>query len=181
MTSPARLASLALVLLVAGCDRAPDQATARGNCRLAAMASVEAFAKRDVDAVVRLMHPAGLEAGKTTPDAMKGKVRKLFAEMDANGAKFDPPVLRGPAEVFAGGARHFAIVDESVTIRHGPATIAAQSYLLGISEDAGRTWRFLDGAGVKRMDLAKVLPDYPLAERPLPVMPKPTVTLAAAR
>jgi hypothetical protein len=28
------------------------------------------------------------------------------------------------------------------------------------------------------MDVAKVLPDYPLAQRPLPVMPKPAVTLA---
>jgi hypothetical protein len=38
---------------------------------------------------------------------------------------------------------------------------ALEGFLIGISSDRGNTWTFIDGAGVTKEQLARVVPDFP--------------------
>lgn len=176
-----RLCSVVLIALAVGCGKresaSVDPAAAVANCRRDAQASADAVARRDADAILAGMHPEALRATGQTADQMKATIAKGFAEMEREGVTFGPVALDGPAETFAGrGERRFGIVHQTLNIRvAGKGRITSRSYLLGVSDDAGATWRFVDGAGLGKVDVTKVLADYPAAEHPLPTVAPPSV------
>ena len=68
----------------------------------------------------------------------------------------------------------FVIVPTQMTFTLPGVTVKADSFLLGISPDQGKTWRFVDGAGIATAeDQKKVLPTLPDKFRlPKPKQPK---------
>ena len=54
-----------------------------------------------------------------------------------------------PGDFYTEGDNTFVIVPETVEIQLPKDKMEVKSYLLGISADDGKTWKFLDGAELK--------------------------------
>jgi len=65
------------------------------------------------------------------------------------------------------GDKQFAIVPMTVRVQVSDGTLRSKGFLVAVSEDRGKTWTFIDGAGLvrepgkEREKLAQILPDFP--------------------
>lgn len=164
-----------LLSLLFGCEKG-DLEAGRANCLRDAQASVDAFMSRDADAMVRFMHPDALRAQGKTPDEMRTYLVASFAEMDRQGVRYDPPSLVVPDQTFSGkGDRRFGIVSQALIVHAPTSRTQSKGYLLGVSDDRGKTWRFIDSATLAGLEVTKVFADYPVSQRSLPTLAPPTV------
>jgi hypothetical protein len=69
-----------------------------------------------------------------------------------------------PAKETHASAEHlFGVLPATLQVSFPQGTVTQKSYLLGISTDKGKTWKFVDGAGMDNPKAKQVL---------LPVLPK---------
>lgn len=68
------------------------------------------------------------------------------------------------------GQKIFAILPTTLDLRYPNRTMRTEGFLLAVSEDGGKTYTFIDGAGAakNRAVLKQILPDLP-EDLPLPV------------
>ena len=94
-------------------------------------------------------------------------LRRGSEEMKTHGSAILAAEVSEPKEVVTAGDKQFAIVPMTVRIQVPDGTLKSTGFLIGISEDRGKTWTFLDGAGItkepgkEREKLAQVIPDFP--------------------
>jgi hypothetical protein len=94
-------------------------------------------------------------------------LRRGSEEMKAHGSAILAAEVGEPKEVVTAGDKQFAIVPMTVRIQVPEGTLRSTGFLISISEDRGKTWTFLDGAGItkepgkEREKLAQVIPDFP--------------------
>ena len=78
-----------------------------------------------------------------------------------------------PGEIVKDGGKSYVVIPATMELKAPDATIRVKSYLLGISSDDGKTWKFLDGAGLNKELQNKVLPDLSAKVKlPGPVVPE---------
>lgn len=135
----------------------------------AASASIAAFRGDDFKAYVKLIHPAAIEdAGgreKMIQITRHGKVA-----LDEQTKGYDASV-RMPTRVIEGTREIYTVVPQTVSLRlENSETFDRQSYLLGVSENNGRSWTFIDG-GTEAAKIREMLPGFPQSER-LPNEPR---------
>ena len=94
-------------------------------------------------------------------DKMIEALRRAAEGLKAAGSAILRIDVDEPKEVVTSGDKQFAIVPMTVTAQLPQGTVRAKSFLVAISADHGDTWRFIDGAGRTKENLAKVLPDFP--------------------
>jgi hypothetical protein len=81
-----------------------------------------------------------------------------------------------PQDIYVEGKYSFTIVPTWLEMFAPDARIVARSYLLGISADGGKTWKFADGSGLDDTTFReRALPKLP-ADFKLPESEKPIVT-----
>ena len=69
----------------------------------------------------------------------------------------------------------FVVVPTQITLTIPGNIVQADSFLLGISADQGKTWKFVDGAGIKsEKQQEKILPPLP-KELKLPELKPPRI------
>lgn len=107
------------------------------------------------------------EAIKTAETSMKA-----VAEKGITVTKF---TVGDPGGLFTEGAYTFTVLPTVVELKSPAGKVVQKSYLLGISGDGGKTWKFADGAGIadKRVR-ERVLPKLP-TKLELPEPSKPEV------
>lgn len=72
-----------------------------------------------------------------------------------------------PGEPFAVGERLFSIVPYRTHRLEGAGVLYEQSsYMLGVSEDAGKSWRFVNGSGFEPGEIESIVPGF--SEMPVP-------------
>lgn len=92
-----------------------------------------------------------------------------------NGATITAYEVGEPRPVMEEGANAFTIVPTRMELTLSGQRIAAKSYLLAISGDKGKTWKFLDGAGLDNVAARnKLLPKLP-AKLKLPGKVEPEI------
>jgi hypothetical protein len=74
----------------------------------------------------------------------------------------------------AQGARVYAIVPQRVVMRRPEGRFGLDSYLIAVSSDDGRTWKFVDGTRLTPAIVTMLFPDFPSGIE-LPVVGSPTV------
>ena len=81
-----------------------------------------------------------------------------------------------PGKFYTEGDNTFVVIPSSLELTFPGGRVIGKSYLLGISPDGGKTWKFSDGAGITKYKgmLDKVLPKLP-ADLKLPEAEKPEV------
>src|SRR5262249_10246076 len=83
-------------------------------------------------------------------DRVIARLKAELKEMRARGATIRSFKVGDPTGRAAAGQKCFALVPGTVVVTVPGAKFTMNSFLVGISEDAGRTWTFLDGAQATR-------------------------------
>ena len=125
-----------------------------------------AMVAEDFRRVVRSTYPKVVEMSGGA-----GQMEKMMAdgtaEMQRDGVTFDTVVISTPTWSHRSGPRWYAIIPQTVTMRTPKSRLIQDGYLLAVSDDAGASWQFIDGAGLNERNLKMILPDAP-ALIPLP-------------
>jgi hypothetical protein len=109
-------------------------------------------------------------ATKAAGDAMKQLARQ--------GVKLKSFTAGDPGEFVTDRGTTFVVVPTTLEMMAPMVKVVAKSYLLGISADGGKTWKFAEGAGVSKADFdGTTLPKLP-AKLKLPEKQKPQITKA---
>jgi hypothetical protein len=100
-------------------------------------------------------------------DKMIDTLRRGSEDMKAHGSAILGAEVSEPKEVVTAGDKQFAIVPMTVRLQIPDGTLRSKGFLIAISEDRGKTWTFIDSAGItkepgkEREKLAQVVPDFP--------------------
>jgi hypothetical protein len=97
------------------------------------------------------------------------QMKKATAE---GGWHIDSADITEPTAVVKGGNHWFAIVPETIHTRLPEGRVVLASFLLGVSADDGRSWRFVDGAKLTPESAKAMFADYP-ATLTLPAVGEP--------
>ena len=130
----------------------------------AATASLAAFRQNDFETLVNLMHEKAIEDGGGREQMIAtAQLAKDTLELQTEG--FDSQV-HFPTRIIEVGETRFTIVPQTVTIRlKSDQALDRNSYLLGVSHDNGRSWRFVDGASGAQK-IRELFPDIPANSLP---------------
>jgi hypothetical protein len=100
-------------------------------------------------------------------DKMIDTLRRGSEDMKAQGSAILGAEVSEPKKVVTAGDKQFAVVPMTVRLQVPDGTLRSKGFLIAISEDRGKTWTFIDGAGItkepgkEREKLAQVVPDFP--------------------
>lgn len=170
-----RKTTAALVLCVPMLGVLPAAAATAGE-RAAAQARTlaEAAIALDAERVIALTHPRVYEL-TGNPDGAREQLRSAFASLKVRGladefglrtlerVDFLPP---GPPAKAGPGTLAVFIAYRAVE-RSREGRFAVESFYLGLSEDEGRRWRFVDGMGLDSQSMRLFAPGWTGAP-PLP-------------
>jgi hypothetical protein len=139
--------------------------------RQAAQENSTALTKGNYDRLVDLTFPKVVEliGGRKK---MIELLRSGTEDMKAHGSELLGAEVAEPKEVITSGKRRFAIVPVTVRVKVPEGTLRSQGFLLAISMDEGKTWTFIDGAGLTKENLAQLIPDVP-SQLALPAKEEP--------
>lgn len=108
----------------------------------------------------------GKVADSTYPDVVKfvgGRARMVSSlevgmkQMRTQGFDIEAVVVGDPTQILTLGKQTFAVVPTTMRMKVQQGTLSSESFFLGVSEDGGNTWSFVDGAGVRDKGRLKVL------------------------
>jgi hypothetical protein len=128
---------------------------------------------------------------KVIDDTFDGVVRELggrdkaiqviangMSKLKAKGITFKKYSVGKPGDFHREGDNTFVVVPTVLEMSLPGNRLIAKSYLLGISGDNGKSWKFVDGAGMDKKEIReKVLPKLP-AKLQLPAKEQPKVVPA---
>src|SRR5262249_35112704 len=97
--------------------------------------------------VVELTHPKVVEAmgGK---EKMIEAIEKIMSAMKAQGIAIKSHTIGKPEEPVVDGKSAFVVLPTKLEMTAPQTKIAVESYLLGFTTDNGKSWLFVDGAGL---------------------------------
>ena len=119
--------------------------------------------------LVDLMYPKVVSLGGGR-DKIIDFLKRGADEMSQQGYKFGNADMGPASEPVAGGDKLFSVVPQTIRMTGPNVKVEQTSYLLAISSDKGKTWTFVDGAGVKPDVIKQLFPELPASL----VLPEPT-------
>lgn len=112
-----------------------------------AQAMVTATLKGDYEEVVKATYGPALETLGGSDGALE-TIKQQMDQMKASGMKIVKFDLGDPKKIFSTPEMAFVILPTSTEMSIPQATVNAKSYLLGLSSDQGKSWKFVDGSGL---------------------------------
>lgn len=127
--------------------------------------------KGDYGKVIDFTHPKLVEmmGGREKAIALMENSTK---EMKKEGFEFKSVKVGDPSDIVKQANELYLYVPFELTMKIPKRKITAPSYVIGVSTDQGKTWKYVDGMGGENMN--KILPDLP-ASLKLPEKKKPTI------
>lgn len=147
-------ASLAALLVCAVCAAQKD-----GPKTVKALAeeTARAVVAGDFKRLVELTYPKIIEMVGGA-EKMVAALEKDAAEAKDEGVNFVSYTVGEPGEAVRGGSQLFVVVPTELRMKTPEGVWASKSYLVGISDDGGGTWTFIDGAFLDEANLKLVIP-----------------------
>ena len=140
-----------------------------------AQSCADALLTSDYAAVVKYTHPriVSLMGGK---DAVITILQRGATQMEAQGIQFEKATMDTPTEPQKFGTWLTSIIPQHIVMKVPGGHLHQDSTLLGISEDEGATWVFLDLGPISSAQFAQVFPELDgkvtLPEKREPVLQK---------
>jgi lysophospholipase L1-like esterase len=149
-------------------DEKPDDAVVKGK----AEEVLQLLLKGDYKKFAGLTYaPVVKEMGG--PEKMAGALAAQMKQMKDLGYEIRALKAADPTTSATADDERYVVVPYSLELKAPNGKMTAQSYLLAISSDKGKTWAFVDGAGLLDVEAQKkVLPNLPRGLR-LPRVEKP--------
>lgn len=115
--------------------------------------------KNDYKTVIELTHPALIEL-TGGPEMMQKLISDKVEALRKRGVlKFDGSV-GSPGKFYKAGEEIHCLLPESIVLKVANGHYTGRSYLLAITQDKGKTWRFLDVGNMPADVLQKLLPNF---------------------
>ena len=133
---------------------------------------IEATVKGDYAALVELYHPSLVEKAGGR-DRLIELIQKGMEEMKKQGIQITSAKTAAPKAIVKGDKALYGVIPTTVVLDSEDTTITLKSFLVGVSQDQGKTWVFIDGApGPENVRLQ--FPDIP-RDLKLPEKEKPDI------
>lgn len=138
-----------------------NNSDATANLKAQAQASLDALMAKDYAKMVDQTYPKLVEffGGRAT---MISYLETQMPALEAEGITFKRITLAQPEAPVVAGDTEYAIVPQTIILDVKGDEWEQRSYLLGISKDSGKTWTFVDGAGINQEMREAILPDLPV-------------------
>jgi hypothetical protein len=171
--------TLLILTLVALCSELANADPQTERIRKLAAEDSAALTSGDYARLVQLTYPKVVEmiGGR---DKMIETLQRGSEDMKARGSAILGAEVGEPKDVVTAGDKQFAIVPMTVRVQVADGTLRSKGFLIAVSEDRGKTWTFIDGAGLVREPgkekekLAQILPDFP-SQLSLPAREQPVL------
>jgi hypothetical protein len=153
---------------------AADEASLKKVLKEGAEEVNNALVKGDFETIVDYTHPELVKhlGGREKAITAMGAAMK---DLMANGISLTSFTVGEPSDTVAGDSQLFAVVPFELRLKSPDGRILLKGYLIGISSDQGRSWKYLDGRGDTKL-IKKCLPNLPeklkLPEKQAPVVEK---------
>jgi RNA polymerase sigma factor (sigma-70 family) len=127
------------------------------------------FLKGDVATFVDHAHPDWVtrEGGR---ERMIRSLKKVAADMRAQGFTFQSLQVEQPREIVADGVKHFAVVPYVAVMKAPGGKVREKGFVVGISGDQGKTWTLVSGDPAR---IRTLLPNLLPANLELPEIAPP--------
>jgi hypothetical protein len=169
-----RLGAMSLALIVAGASFQGDDAARAAAVKKLANEVGDSSLKGDYARVIDLTHD-GLVKELGGRDKAIEAIKTALERLKAQGITFKSYKVGDPGEFMSEGNNTFVIVPTVLELTFTQGRAISKSYLLGISSDDGKTWKFADGAGLaKKESRDRTLPKLP-AKLKLPAIEQPEI------
>lgn len=171
-----RLIVLLLALAISGYSSAQNiNSVIRGQ----ALEMVRALQKKDFPTFSKYMHPKVLE--------MAGGTSKLIRQMDTMnvmakqfGAEIKKINIGYPGTIVTYKKQLQTVIPEITELTSAFGDVAMETSLIAISDDEGKTWKFIDTSMTNVKELKKAMPDLS-PNLVIPAMKPPKFTPKAAQ
>lgn len=154
------VATLLFVTVLSAAAVAQEQLSEAAAKRLQTQAieSGRAFIEGDLGRLADYTYPRLIEliGGR---EKMIEIVRKGVEEMKAEGFEPLSYVPSAPTQVLREGARTYAIVPLKFRMRAPTEILVSDSFMIAVSDDDGKNWKFLSGSSIDQEKLKLILPD----------------------
>lgn len=166
-----RTLALALAFVLAAAANAQD--ARKETITKLAKEMGDALLKGDYAKMVDQTHPAAIKELGGREQAIK-TIGEALKQIEAAGMKILSYSVGDVSDLAKEGDNTFAIVKTKMQMSAPKVKVHANSYLLAISSDDGKTWHFLDGSGLADPEVRKkLLPKLPEKfELPAPQEPE---------
>lgn len=101
--------------------------------------------------------------------------KKLMDGVKSQGVTIKSFTVKDAGKFYMEGKNTFVVLPTALVLTTPQAKVEAKSYLLGISGDKGKTWKFVDGTGIDKNINDKLLPTLP-SDLKLPAKEQPKIT-----
>lgn len=109
-------------------------------------------------------------------ERMISATEAIMKTLKSQGFEMTSNKVSDPGEIVKEDGKSYIIVPTLAEMKAPQGKMRIKGYLLGISSDDGKNWKFLDGAGLGNKELKdKILPNLPAKVKlPAPVAPEIT-------
>lgn len=126
--------------------------------KAAAEISSRAFMSGDLAKLLDLTHPKLIELGGGR-EKMLAAIEEQLTEMRDEGIKIVSHTVGEPEPSVRAGSKLVAIVPVELRMESSEDIIGQKSFWLAVSEDEGKTWKFLSGGSLSEDILKLLLPE----------------------
>jgi len=159
---------LASMLMFAGCSRAAQPpapasnrtATADSYPNLMARAQelMDAVAQKNYAKIVDLTYPKVIEVGGGREKLLAATTNEVKS-MEAEGVVIISSTAAPPSQILHDAGGIFAVVPVTTKVKAQGGTFQTEGSLIGVSNDDGANWTFVDATGKDQTELKMVLPN----------------------
>ena len=168
-----------LLIAIAACGQVASADPQTEQIRKLAAENSAALTSANYARLVDLTYPKLVEivGGR---DKMIETLRRGTEDLKAQGSAILGAEVSEPKKVITVGNSQFAIVPMAVRVKVPRGILRSNGYLIAVSENRGKTWTFIDGAGLhktsagEREALEQIVPSFP-AELSLPLWEPPVL------
>ena len=141
--------------------RAEEPNAASANLKAQAQVCLDALIAKDYPKMVDHTYPKLVEffGGR---ESMISYLETQMPALAEAGITFKSVTLLQPEAPVVAGDTQYAIVPQTLVLDVKGDEWEQRSYLLGISREGGKTWTFVDGAGINQSMREQILPDLPV-------------------
>ena len=135
----------------------------------------DALVKSDLDGVVLYTHKRVIE-GMGGKEAMTATIKRGMEQMKAQGVAIEKATVGEPGKTQKVDTWTVVLVPNEIFMKVPDGKLEQDSHLLGISEDDGKTWAFIDVGNISQQQLDQIFPELAgkvdLPEKQKPVFKK---------
>ncbi len=120
----------------------------------------------DTECTLKWMYTKNLEQQGNDLASLRAELNVSFENIRYAQGKTEQFELGMPGAPFAGDAKQYIFIPYQETMNVQGQMYSQTAYFIGVSEDEGLSWKFVDGTGFTEKNIREIIPSY--AGGPLP-------------